>query len=77
MLISVNCIICDDKHFDHFECSECGYNFGFTNPKCNYCCNCGTRLNKRIIKMNKNKNESFFKVLSHKISRINMEKVKK
>lgn len=70
MLISVNCTICKTGHFDHYECSECQYSFGYINPKINYCPNCGDKLVKRLINLRQRqikKAESSIRVFAHKI----------
>ena len=49
MLVKKYCQTCKEPHFDHYECSECQYDFGFVNPHMNYCPNCGDKLTKRAV----------------------------
>lgn len=70
MLVKINCTVCKDGHFDHFECSECHYNLGFVNPHINYCPNCGGKLTKRAVDLRQRqlkKSQSAMKILVHKI----------
>lgn len=53
MLKPVNCPSCKPTHFHHYECSECGYSFGFVNPHFNFCPNCGGKLTKRAVDLRK------------------------
>jgi hypothetical protein len=49
MLTSIDCNSCRSSHFDHYECGECNYKFGFCKPLANYCPNCGERLVSRLV----------------------------
>lgn len=49
MLKKVDCKSCTPTHFDHYECSDCSYSFGFVNPHFNFCPNCGGKLTKRAV----------------------------
>jgi predicted RNA-binding Zn-ribbon protein involved in translation (DUF1610 family) len=71
MLKLVNCQSCKLPHFDHYECGDCGYNFGFVNPHMNYCPNCGSKLTKRaadLLKRQQQKAQSaVIGSIAHKI----------
>jgi hypothetical protein len=69
MLKPVNCQSCKEPHFDHYECGDCGYDLGFTNPHMNYCPNCGGKLTKRAADLLKRqrKSKSLIKSLRHKV----------
>jgi transcription elongation factor Elf1 len=49
-LKAVACRVCRTKHFDHYECVDCGARFGCILPSYNgrvfkYCPYCGEKLN--------------------------------